>query len=261
MATKQIVTCDGCEREETSMPADWMKANVPAGFLSGNLKERASTAADLCPTCVDRAASVFAGYRRLTGSARASSLKATVATSDKSQPQAASSDRSAHGSRYAAVLNLLRTGAKTQAMLIDDLRSQGYAKPMITHTSEVIARLIKRGVVRCKNQQGTMWYSAPISAVRKAEKEGLLGGKLRGTTSARRGAPTASASNKMPEPISDRIMELLKTGPATTEELSAVLGVGNCRKVNGALQFLRKRQYVTTHQRDGGRVAWGLTGA
>lgn len=252
MATKQIVTCDGCEREETSIPADWMKANVPAGFLSGNLKDRSPASADLCPVCVDRAASVFAGYRRLTGSAPA-------AAAEKHQHPAAG--RSAHGSRYAAVISILRTGPKTQGMMIDALRSQGYAKAMVTHVSEVVARLMKRGVIRCKKQDGALWYSASSRGLHKAEKEGLLGGKLRRAPAAQKMALATPVTKKEMEPISDRIMELLRTGPATTAELATVLGTDSCRQVNGALQFLRKRQYVVPQQRDGGVLAWGLTGS
>lgn len=258
MATKQIITCDGCEREETAPQPKWMKVNAPAGFLTGDMKDRAPTQADLCPTCMHKAAMVFSAYRRFTGAVEEAQPHAPASATEDRSVKPASSGRSAHGSRYAAVLTLLRSGAKTQPMLIDAMRNHGYSAAMVSHISEIVARLMKRDMVRQKEKDGATWYYARPDAMSLAEKAKLLGPKLRKVRRA-----SSAASHHVAKPttggtLGARIIELLKTGPATTGELVKVLGAKDRRPVNGALQFLRKHGRVESLVLDGGFEAWTL---
>jgi len=239
MASKQIVTCDGCEREESSYLPTWWKVNVPRGFLTGDLSEKAPAEGDLCPQCLKRAALVFSGYRKAAfrKAERADAKPALIVTKQEPPPQPASeqqiADRAKWGTRMRLIIDAMRAGATTDT----DIAHR--ANATMHHVRWVLRRLMQRGQVTCRTDM-TPWQWSLVAGTNPGPRANVRGGR-RG--SRRRGAP--ALVTKSPG-ISKRVRELLTTGPASLEDLAKALAPAHIRSIRTAVQnLLRDRAIVT----------------
>lgn len=246
MSIKQIVTCDGCGLAEMGAPSNWLSVNVPSRFLSGVPSEKGNAAADLCPQCYERAAMVFNGYRTAVASAAAKTSTPAPVLHPKAPEQAPKS--TGYGARFAQVLAILTSkGPLTRQMLLSEIEKTGASPRVLQHCSSVLQRMVKRGDARAYTATGQVWYNA-------VERKRAAKSKRKQAT---------KASDKQPRIMSTvgaAVLDLLRTGPATTTDLVQALELKDRRAVNGALQFMRKHNQVDAEwPHNGGEQVWRLS--
>ncbi len=284
MASRQIVTCDGCEREESCLPTTWWKTNVPTGFMTGDLSEKTPTQADLCPECFERAAEVFCGYRnakakKAAKAALAKQIKASLPTAaqaidglkqmmteapEPSPVVAAAPQECAPRSltlpakQAAPVKTTLceypdgmreraKWGERTKAIISALRAGASTATEIAMHAA--VTRSYVRYAMATLIERGEAYVEPNSNPSRYVLADAVRNGDRPHnpwlrTPHRRRRGKVLVATQKAPG-IAQKILEALSTGPTTLDDLVKALAPAPMKSVRTGLWNLRRDRAVT----------------